>query len=92
MFNAWARLSVESTMLAIEAQQVIALRLVYLSLGGPSAVRESQRMAVEKAVAALEHGVRVANGASTGDMVQIYRHKVRANRSRLAKSLARPRI
>jgi hypothetical protein len=38
-------------MLALETQQVIGLRLMKLTLGGPAAAREANRMVAEKVIA-----------------------------------------
>ena len=73
------------TMLAFEAQQVIALRIVRLALGGPTvAARETRRMVSEKAVAAVETGLHLAAGGSPHKVVRHYRRKVQANRDRLS--------
>lgn len=79
----WATLAFDSMMLMAEAQQVIALRLARLALGGPAAARESRRMVEEKAAAAVEQGLRLAAGAGPGAVVKAYRAKTRANRRRL---------
>ncbi len=75
------------TMLAIESQQVVALRLARLALGGPGATREANRMVSEKAVAAVETGLHLAAGGAAHNVVKSYRSKVRANRDRLFSKL-----
>ena len=39
MFASWWKLGVETTLLALEAQQVVALRPASLMLGGPAAIQ-----------------------------------------------------
>jgi hypothetical protein len=88
MFPAFMRFGFDLTMLAIESQQVIALRLARLALGGPDAAKESHRMISEKAGAALEHGMDLASG-NTHKVVKSYRRKVQANRDRLVRKMIR---
>lgn len=85
MFDNWLSIGVESTMLAFESQQVVALRLLHLAAGGPSAVVESHRMVAEKVAAAMESAVRVASGQGPDAIVSFYRRKVQANRRRLSR-------
>ena len=74
----------ETAMLAADSQQVIALRMTRLALGGPDvAARETRRMVSEKAVAAVETGLHLATGGSAHKVVRNYRRKVQANRDRL---------
>ena len=72
-------------MLALEAQQVIAMRMMRLSVGGAKSAREARRMMSEKVLAAGEAGVKLATGGSGHSIVKHYRRKVSANRRRLAK-------
>jgi hypothetical protein len=90
LFNPWA-LALQSTMLAIEANQVIALRMAKLAMGGDRKGKESRLMVTEKIQAMGEAG-RVATRAALGGksdlgarkIVRLYRGKVRANRRRLS--------
>ena len=85
MFGSFLRLTMDMALLSLEAQQVIALRLTRLALGGPAvAARETRRMVSEKAVAAVETGVHLATGGSPHKVVRNYRSKVQANRARLS--------
>jgi hypothetical protein len=84
-------LAFQGTMLAIEAQQVIALRLTKMVLGGPAAQKEAELMVSEKLSAMAEGSQMLMLGALGGkqDMnadkvVALYRRKVRANRRRLS--------
>jgi hypothetical protein len=89
----FASLAFQSTLLALEAQQVIALRLTKMALSGPDAQqKEAALMVSEKLAAMAEGGRMMMTGATggrkdlnTGKVVRLYRHKVRANRRRLSK-------
>ncbi|KQO59088.1 MULTISPECIES: hypothetical protein [unclassified Methylobacterium] len=86
MFGAWWKLGMDATLLAMESQQVIGLRLAKLSLGGPAAQIEAQRMVSEKIMAAGEAAMMIATGVSTQKVVTGYRRKVRANARRLSQA------
>ena len=79
MFKAWADL----TMLAIESQQVIALRMVKLACGGLEATKEMERMTTEKVDAFAQESGQIFFGATNASVVKRYRKRVRANRRRL---------
>ena len=81
MYKPWFNL----TMLAVESQQVIGLRLMKLAIGGPKARAEASRMATEKLAAASHATGRLMLGASQDSIVTGYRRKVRANSRRLLK-------
>jgi hypothetical protein len=81
MINSWLSLS----MLAIESQQVIGLRLLKHAAGGPKAQAEANRMVSEKIAAASHATGRLMSGASADSIVTSYRKKVRANSRRLLK-------
>ena len=85
MFGSWYKLGMDATMLAIESQQVIGLRLIALAAGGAAGQAEAQRMVTEKVAAAGEAAMMMATGASTAKVVAGYRRKVRANARRLSK-------
>jgi hypothetical protein len=72
-------------MLGLEAQQVVWLRLMKLSAGGPDANRESIKMVSEKMTASIEAGRALMLGGSPKSVVQGYRRKVRSNARRLSK-------
>ena len=65
MFGKWMKLAVETSMLALESQQVIGLRLLKLSFGGTTASREANRMVDEKVKAFGEAAANVATGGTT---------------------------
>jgi hypothetical protein len=79
------RLWFNMSMLALESQRAIWLRLLKLSAGGPKARREAKRMVSEKVVAAGRATTRLAKGGSANSVVSGYRRKVRANVRRLSK-------
>ena len=83
MFVYWMRLSLDSTMLAVEAQTVIGLRLVMLGAGGTAAQTEVHRMVTEKASALIEATAALASGGSVHKVIAGYRKRVRANSRRL---------
>ena len=84
MFGAWWKLGVDASLLAMESQQVIGLRLAKLAAGGSGAQAEAQRMVSEKIMAAHEAALLLATGGSTAKVMAGYRRKVRANARRLA--------
>jgi hypothetical protein len=79
--------------LGLEAQQVIALRMMRLAAGGALATREANRMVAEKATTLAEaqwaaaaalagaHGARIAATRAFGT----YKRAVRKNRRRLSR-------
>ncbi|MEX0758564.1 MAG: hypothetical protein WD100_03190 [Tistlia sp.] len=87
-------LSLQATRLALEAQQVIALRMLQLWSGDPRSRRESQRMITEKIAAATAASMTAATAIATGQsqsevarrVLGGYSRKVRANRRRLGRS------
>ena len=84
-FGKWMKLALSTSMLALEAQQVIGLRLLKMTSGGAAAKREANRMVAEKVTAFTEAAAKVATGGTTRSVVKGYRRKVRANRRRLTK-------
>lgn len=81
----WYSLGLSMMRLGLEAQQVVALRLMRLAAGGPLAVAETQRMVAEKAGAMAEAGVSLALGAPPAAVIRRARSAVRANRRRLTR-------
>ncbi len=88
--SAWLR----NIGLAVEAQQVIGLRLLRLAQGNALATREATRMVTEKIAAFSEAQVAAGLALTTGCSVHAtmaraaapYRRRVRANRKRLSRS------
>ena len=71
--------------LAVEANKVIALRMMKLMRGGRRARREAELMVSEKIHAAFEATASLMTGASGDEIVQGYRRHVAANAKRLSK-------
>jgi hypothetical protein len=82
MFGNWVKFGWDWTMLVLECQQVIALRMAKISLGGMAASREASRAVSEKVTALVQLG---ASGGSPHSAVKKYRKKVRSNRRRLTR-------
>lgn len=84
----------EAAMLAFEAQQVMALRMMRLWTGGAAAEAEMSRMISEKATAARAAGLGVMAGLAAGQgeaeiarrAVRGYRRRVGVNRRRLVRT------
>jgi len=72
-------------MLALEANQVVAMRMMKLMLGGKRARREARLMVSEKIGAALEASASAMTGASEDQIIRRYRRHVAANAKRLGK-------
>lgn len=79
--------------LAMEAQQVITLRLMKLAMGGPAATQEAHLMVAEKLSATTRAAgmvvAAVARGTFDGGadaVVRMLRQEVQANRKRLGPS------
>jgi len=85
------RSAYRAAMLVLEAQQVIALRLMKLAQGGKGALPEARRMVAEKVAASQQAAQIMARAAASGSpdggadkVVRMLRTKVRANRKRLS--------
>ena len=82
----------DAAMLALEAQEVIGLRLFKLAQGGMAANTEALHM-VEEKICAVAKATSMMTAAAmqghperaAGDVVSMLRQKVRANRVRLSK-------
>ena len=85
MLIPWLKLVSDTTMLAMEAQTVIGLRLGQIAMGRGS-LAENQLMVTEKVLALVEAGATMATGGSAHKVVKGYRRKVRANSKRLRKT------
>ena len=85
MYGMWMKSNMSMFMLALEAQAVIAQRMMMFALGGPKAQAEMARMVSEKMFAAGEAAMQIVSGASQAAIVNGYRRKVRANSRRLAR-------
>jgi hypothetical protein len=93
MFNPWLALSFKTFQLGLEAQSVIALRMMRLSSGGAGAKAEMSRMVTDKAAAMAEAQavatMAVATGRKdhvvAGKTLNVFRKRVRANKRRLSR-------
>lgn len=72
-------------MLAVEANGVIALRMMKLMRGGRKARREAELMVREKIHAGWEAAARLLAGASGEEIVHRYRRHVAKNAKRLGR-------
>ena len=90
VWNNWFSVSSQTAMLALEAQSVIALRLMRIAGGGALARSEATRMVTEKVQALGEAQAVAAVGSVTGrnrrhiakKVVGVYKKRVRGNRRR----------
>lgn len=85
MFGSWFRFSLDATMLAFEAQSVVAMRLTSAALGRGSQA-ENTLMVTEKVSAFVEAAAALAAGGSPHKVVRGYRKHVRANARRLRRA------
>jgi hypothetical protein len=81
----WWKLSQDLFAANLEAQRVIALRMMKLSKGGSAAQWEASKMVGEKMVAAAEAATTLATGGSPERVLRRYRTIMRANAKRLSK-------
>lgn len=86
MFTAWMNLAFDAACLCQETQEVVALRMMKLALGGPAGQLEAQRMVAEKGFAFAEAVGCLAAGVPIEQVVSRYRGHVRANKQRLSRS------
>ena len=84
MFKPWVKLAVDTTLLGMEAQTVIGMRLSQIAFGRGNPA-ETQLMITEKMRAFVEAAATVATGGSAHKVVKGYRKHVRANVRRLSK-------
>jgi hypothetical protein len=82
MIAPWTKLTLDTALLAMEAQTVIGMRLSQIAMGRGTAA-ETQLMVTEKMLALVEAAGTVAMGGSAHKVVRGYRKRVRANVRRL---------
>lgn len=93
MYNPWLGLALKAFELGIEAQSVIALRMMRLAAGGARGRAEANRMVAEKVGALAEAQTAAAAAILTGrgrkvvagKVLNTYKKRVRANRRRLSR-------
>lgn len=71
-------------MLAMEASEVIRLRLEKFAAGEEGTDQEAMLMVTEKMVAALQAGAQLLAGATPASIIGLYRERVAANAKRLS--------
>jgi hypothetical protein len=82
MFAPWLKLAMDTTLLGMEAQAVIGLRLSQIALGRGTPA-ETQLMVTEKMLAFMEAATTIATGGSAHNVIRGYRNHVKANVRRL---------
>jgi hypothetical protein len=93
MYNPWLALSLNAVQLGIEAQSVIALRMLRFASGGARMEAEASRMVTEKVAAAVEAQTATVLAAVSGrpqhvvanKALNVFKKRVRANRRRLSR-------
>src|SRR3954453_6440184 len=85
MITNWLKLTSDMALLGLEAQRVIALRLLRIAAGGRGAHFERGRMVTEKIAAAQEAAATLMAGGSPGKVDPPYPPPVPKNRPRLSR-------
>jgi hypothetical protein len=93
LLNPWLSFGLKAWQIGLEAQSVIALRMLRLAGGGARAEAEASRMVTEKVLAAGEAQMAAAMAAMGGQKehviaskaLKVYGKRVRANRRRLSR-------
>jgi len=92
MFNPWFSLISKTMWLGVEAQSVIALRMMRFAAGGAAAQSEARRMIIDKVAAGIEAQAAAAAGLASGQrdtivvgrVLRVVKRRVRANKRRLS--------
>ncbi|HEX4408087.1 MAG TPA: hypothetical protein VH206_04865 [Xanthobacteraceae bacterium] len=93
LLNPWFTLSSQAVLLGIEAQSVMAMRMMRLAAGGANGQAEAQRMVTEKVAAFAEAHAAAVAGVVAGSnghhvakkVLNVYGKRVRGNRRRLSR-------
>jgi hypothetical protein len=93
MLNPWFPLIFKTVQLGVEAQSVIALRMMRFAAGGAAGPAEARRMIADKIAAGFEaQAVAVSSVASghkntvvAGKVLRVFKKRVRANKRRLSR-------
>jgi hypothetical protein len=93
MFNHWLTLTLRTFELGVEAQNVVALRLLRIASGDARGQSEVSRMVTEKIAAVAEAQVPAATAVVTGHdhhvaagkALGVFKKRVRANKRRLSR-------
>jgi hypothetical protein len=82
MLAPWLKFTTDTTMLTLEANAVIGLRVTQFAFG-QGTLSEAHRMVAEKGFALAEAATTLLGGGSADTVVDSYRKRVRANLVRL---------
>ncbi len=93
MFNPWFAFSLNAFQMGVEAQSVIALRMLRFASGNACTETEATRMVTEKIAAAAEAQAVAAMATITGHpqhvvankALKVFKKRVRANKRRLTR-------
>jgi hypothetical protein len=93
MFNPWFSLTLKTIQLGVEAQSVVALRMMRLAAGGAGAPTEARRMIADKIAAGVELQGLAASSLASGrgntvvaeKTLRVLKKRVRANKRRLSR-------
>jgi hypothetical protein len=92
MFNPWLELSLKAVRIGMEAQSVIALRMLRLASGGAPVEAEANRMKTDKVGAAAEAQAVAAVPALSGrsphvvvSKARVVKKRIRANKRRVSR-------
>ncbi|MET0532309.1 MAG: hypothetical protein ABW003_29000 [Microvirga sp.] len=85
MLTLWMKLALDSTLLGLEAQKVIGLRMAQFA-SGQGTPAETQLMVTEKVLAFVEAATTVATGGSPHEVIEGYSRHVQANVKRLGQA------
>lgn len=93
MLKPWLALTYKTIQLGLDAQNVVALRLMRLAAGGARGQNEARRMVTEKIAASVEAQAIAGLGIVTGHkdtvvadkVLRVLRKRVRANKRRLSR-------
>ena len=94
LFNPWLEVAFKATQLCVDAQSVMALRMMRLAEGAARAQGEAQRMVVEKIAAIAEAQAAAISAVLDGHQDHVivsktlgaFDKRVRANKRRLSRS------
>lgn len=93
MFNPWLALTFKAVQLGMDAQRVIALRMMRLAAGGMAGQNESRRMISEKIAAVGEVQAAALSAIVSGHqdtviatkVLRVFEKRIRANERRLTR-------
>lgn len=93
MFNPWFSLFFKTYQIGLDAQSVIALRMMRFATGGAAAPTEARRMIADKIAAGIEAGAVAVSSVASGQkntvvarkVLRVLKKRVRANKRRLSR-------